>query len=272
MLTKLETELKLRGFSQKTVEVYMIHNQKFLRYTNKDPNDVVEDDVKEYMAYLMSERNQKPASVGLVLSALRFFYEKILKKDILKDIKHPKVGEKLPVVFSKNDVLKLLGSIKNDKHRLIIEVMFSSGLRVSECVSLKKQNIDFENNSLMVQSGKGSKDRLTILSKKTAARLQEYFLKYPNESVYLFPNKQGGHVSVKLAQKIIKKAAEDAGLKKNIFCHALRSSFATQLLENGTDIRIIQALLGHKHLSTTQIYTHVSTEQIRKVKSPLDDL
>jgi len=270
-LSKLETELKLKGFSPETIKAYLIHNQHFLDFIQKDVEEIEEDDVKKYLAYLMSEKELKPASVSLIISALKFFYGKILKKDILKDISSPKAERKLPVVLSRREIVALMDAISNPKHRLIIELMLSSGLRVSECVSIKKTDIDLDEKMITIHGGKGRKDRVTILSDTTAERILAFIKGNFSESVYLFPSKDG-HVSVKLAQKIIKQAAERAGIKKNIFCHALRSSFATHLLENGTDIRLIQVLLGHADLSTTQVYTKVSTEQIKKIRSPLDSI
>lgn len=271
LLSKLETELKLKGFSPRTIKAYVVHNRRFLDFIQKPAEQIEEEDIKKYIAYLLSEREQKPASVSLAISALKFFYTKILKKDILKDISPPKAERKLPVVLSKREIIALIGAIPNPKHRLIIELMLSSGLRVSECVSLKKTDLDLDEKTITVRSGKGRKDRVTILSNNTAERILAFLNENPSGSSYLFPSNDG-HISVKLAQKVIKQAAKRAGIQKNIFCHALRSSFATHLLENGTDIRIIQTLLGHADLSTTQVYTKVSTEQIKKVKSPLDSI
>jgi integrase/recombinase XerD len=270
-LSTLETELKLRGFSPQTIKAYVVHNQRFLDFIHKQPEDITENDVKQYLAYLLSEREQKPASVSLAISALKFFYTKILKKDVLKDITAPKAERKLPVVLSKREIVALMNALTNPKHRLIIELMLSSGLRVSECVSLKKTDLDLDEKTITIRSGKGRKDRVTILSNTTAERVSSFIKENSSESPYLFPSNDS-HISVKLAQKVIKHAAKRAGIQKNIFCHALRSSFATHLLENGTDIRIIQVLLGHADLSTTQVYTKVSTEQIKKVKSPLDNI
>ncbi len=268
MINRLETELKLQGFSDQTIKAYILHNKKFLEYINKLPLEVEEEDVKKYMAHLISERNQKPASVSLVLSALKFFYKNIIGKEVIKNLKAPKAEKKLPIVLTKKEVLKLLNRIKNKKHRLIIELMYSSGLRVSECVSLKKNDIDFNEKIITVRAGKGRKDRITILSNTTAKHIKQN-LEEKSEHPFLFPSGEG-HVSTKLAQKIIKQAAEKANINKRVFCHALRSSFATQLLENGVDLRTIQTLLGHAHLATTEIYTKVSTEKIKKVKSPFD--
>ena len=271
MLEKLKTELRLRGFSDKTVKAYVFHNQKFLDFIKKEPKDVTQDDVKEYISNLMSNNNYKPASTNLMLSSLKFFYKEILKKDIFTDIKTPKLEKKIPIVLTKEEVKKLIAVPKNFKHRLLIKLLYSSGLRVSECVNLKVNDLDFEEKLGVIRSGKGKKDRNMILSQDLINDLQSYLKKRKRDSDYIFDVKNG-HLSIRQAQKIVSDSAKEARIKKRVFCHALRSSFATHLLENGTDIRVIQELLGHSNLQTTERYTKVSTERIKRVKSPLDDL
>ena len=271
MLDKLETELKIRGFSNRTVENYLFHNKKFLEFTKKEPKDVNEDDAKRYMAYLMSERKQKPSSVNLALSSLKFFYSDIIKNSAFNAVKAPKLEKKLPTVLTKDEVRKLLNAILNPKHKLLVEFMYSAGLRVSECVSLKVDDLDLSEKMGKIRHGKGNKERYIILSDNLIQHLSEYISKKKDKSPYIFSIK-GRPITTRQAQNVVKYAAKKAGIKKRVFCHALRSSFATHLLEDGTDIRIIQELLGHSNLSTTQIYTKVSTQQLKKVKSPLDRL
>jgi len=271
MLEKLETELKIRGYSEKTISSYLKNNRAFLRFCNKDVSSVEEDDIKKYVAYLMSDRKYSPASVNLALSALKFFYETVLKMKLFTDIKPPKLEKKLPVVLTKSEIKRMLEVTKNVKHRLLIEFMYASGLRVSEAVKLKIDDLDFDEGMGRVISGKGKKDRNIILSKNLISNLKEYLDKRLLNSEYVFPS-SNGHLSVRMTQRVVNEAAEKAGIRKRVFCHALRSSFATHLLESGTDIRVIQELLGHSDLSTTQRYTKVSTEQLKKVKSPFDAL
>ncbi len=273
MLNKLEVELKLRGFSQKTINSYKLHNTKFLEFIKKSPNEITEADIKSYIAYLMSEKKYKPASTNLAISSLRFLYQELLKKDLFKEIKPPKIEKKLPIVLTKDEVKRLIESTKNPKHRLLIEFLYSSGLRVSECVSLRINDLEPSEKMGTIRSGKGKKDRQIILSNNLIQHLEEYLKKRKDPNPYIFQSKnKETHLSVRQAQKIIQKAAKKASIKKRVFCHALRSSFATQLLEDGVDIRVIQELLGHSDLSTTQRYTKVSKEQIRKVRSPLDNI
>ena len=269
MLEKLETELKIRGYSPLTVKSYLTHNKKFLGFCGKTENKINEDDIKKYLAFLMSERRLKPASVNLVLSSLKFYFETLLKKQIFVDVKAPKPERKLPVVLNKEEIRKMIKATKNRKHKLLIKMMYASGMRVSEAVSVRINDLDLDERMGRVVSGKGKKDRNIILSNKLVKDIRKFVEN--NDEWYLFPS-SNGHLSVRMAQKIVKDAAIKAGVKKRVFCHALRSSFATHLLEDGTDIRIIQELLGHADLSTTQRYTKVSREQLKKVRSPLDDM
>ena len=271
MLDKLETELKIRGFSKRTVETYLFHNRKFLEFVKKEPQDVIEDDAKKYIAYLMSDRKYKPGSVNLALSSVKFFYREILQNRAFNAVKAPKSEKKLPTVLTKEEIKKMLNAVENPKHKLLIEFMYSSGLRVSECVSLKMDDLDLKEKMGKIMHGKGNKERYIILSDNLIRHLDKYMDNRKDNNPYIFSIRDW-HITARQAQKVVSESAKRAGIKKRVFCHALRSSFATHLLEAGTDIRVIQELLGHSNLSTTQIYTKVSTQQLKKVKSPLDTL
>ncbi len=270
MLKKLETELKIRGFSDKTLGAYISNNQRFLEFCGKSEKDVDGQDIKNYMAHLM-DKGLKPSSVSLAMSALKFLYDEMLGKGLFVKIKMPKLEKKLPTVLSKDEIGKMLSVVKNAKHRLLIAFLYSSGLRVSECVKIKIDDLDFNEKMGIVRSGKGKKDRNIILSEYLIKDLKMYLEGRKDENSYVFSIKDR-HISVRQAQRIVNWAAKAAGIKKRVFCHALRSSFATHLLEAGTDIRIIQELLGHSNLATTERYTKVSREQLKKVRSPFDDM
>lgn len=277
ILQKLETELKIRGFSDKTIKSYIFHNQKFLDFAKKSPEQIEEDDVKRYLGYLISDKKQKPSSINLTLSTLRFFYGRVLEKDLFRKVSSVKSEKKIPMVLSKDEIKIILQAAENKKHKMLIELMYSSGLRVSEAVSIKFEDLDLTQKMAKVQSGKGKKDRIVILSSSLAAHIESYqkrMAKKGISSVFLFPSQKNmsHHISIRQAQKAIKIIAKKAGIEKRVFCHAFRSSFATHLLEDGVDIRYIQALLGHSSIATTQIYTKVSTEQLKKIRSPLDKL
>ena len=270
LLEKLATELKIRGFSVKTVNAYISNNKSFLEFIGKDAKDVNEDYVKAYMAHLM-DKGLKPASVSLAMSAIRFLHDEMMDKSIFAKIKLPKPEKKLPTVLSKEEIRKMLDSTTNAKHKLLISFLYSSGLRVSEAVSMKIDDLDLNERMGIVRAGKGKKDRNIILSESLVNDLRKYLGTRKDENPYVFDIKDR-HIVVRQAQRVVSEAAKKAGIKKRVFCHALRSSFATHLLEAGTDIRVIQELLGHANLATTQLYTKVSREQLKKVKSPMDDL
>lgn len=265
---KLSNELRIKGYSQRTISIYIFHNQKFLEFIKKPPEEITEDDIKSYLAHLMSQ-NKKPASVNLVLASLKFLYSEVLEKDIFKKIKSQKRSRKIPDVPSKEEIKQLIAAAKKLRNKLLIEFMYSSGLRVSECAGLKKSDLNIEEKTGLLKSGKGGKDRFFILSEVLINDLKKYLQNLDSE--YLFPG-PNGHISVRNVQRIVSTVAKRAGIKKRIYCHLLRHAFATHLLEAGVDIRKIQELLAHSNLSTTQLYTQVSTKELKKVKSPLDEM
>ena len=271
MLKQLETELKLRGFSPRTVKTYLYQNQLFLNYTNKKSNEINEDDIKSYLAYILSDKKLTHSTVALIKASLKFYYDEILKKNIV-NFKTPKLARKLPEILTKDEVKRLLEQLNHTKSRIIVKLLYSSGIRLSECLSLKAEDLEMGDKIGWVRGGKGGKDRMFILSEDVIKELRNYFNKKEIASGFIFRNSKGNNLSPRNVQKIVKKAAQKAGIKKMITPHKLRHSFATHLLEAGTDIRIIQELLGHSNLQTTQIYTKVSQEQMRKVRSPMDML
>jgi integrase/recombinase XerD len=270
MLKSLEVELRLRGFSKQTSKMYLYYNSKFLSYVNKSPEEVVEYDIKEFIAYKMADKISN-GSVCLIRSSLKFFYSEILGKNIVL-IKTPRGDKKLPVVLSKKEIKDLLDKTENVKHRLLIELLYSTGIRLSECINLKYGDLDLDVQIGFVRKGKGSKDRIFIISdifKKDLISYREYH-GFDKDGFIFEVN--GRKMSPRGIQHAIKISAERAGIKKDVHVHTLRHSFATHLLENGVEIRKIQQLLGHSNLSTTQIYTQVSSDEIKKIKSPLDVL
>ncbi|HLB71460.1 MAG TPA: site-specific tyrosine recombinase/integron integrase [Candidatus Methanoperedens sp.] len=268
-LKKLEIELKLRGFSGQTSKMYLFYNRKFLDFVKKSPDQVGEDDIKEFLAFKISDHSLSNASIALIKASLKFYYSDMLGKN-LSVIKTPRASKKLPVVLSRKEIKDLLDNTVNIKHRLMIELLYSTGLRLSECINLKYSDLDLNEGIGWVRMGKGSKDRMFIISDIFRNDLTGYMEKNGSKG-YIFSIK-GEKMSPRGIQHAIKVSAERAGIEKNIHVHTLRHSFATHLLENGVDIRKIQKLLGHSNLQTTQIYTQVSTEEIKKIKSPLDML
>ena len=267
-LQKLETELKLRAFSPQTVKAYLYWNNDLLKNVNKNPVEMTEDDIKNYIAKKLSD-GVDAKSIVLVRAALKFFYDEILEKKIV-NLKTPKVAKKLPIVLTKDEIIRLINSVKNNKHKLMISLMYSSGLRLSELLNLKVGDLELVEKIGWVRSGKGSKDRIFILPDKLIEELKGY-VNGKDESDYMFTGRNG-RMTPRNVQKIIKRSIKVAGIEKDIHPHSLRHSFGTHLLEDGVDIRKIQVLMGHSNLSTTQIYTHVTTDELKKIKNPLDNL
>lgn len=204
------------------------------------------------------------------LAAVRLLYHDVLKKEIDFDFSIKiKKENKLPNVLSSNEVRKIINATDNLKHKTILSLIYSCGLRISEAVNLEIKHIDSSNMTIKIVSAKGKKDRYVMLAENLLKILREYFAEYKPRK-YLFNGQKGDKYSVRSIQEIFRNAVKKTGIRKKITVHTLRHSFATHLLEHGTDIRLIQELLGHSHLSTTQIYTHISPQSIKKVKSPFD--
>lgn len=269
-LDKLIVELKISKSSDYTIRNYLRANQELLDFVKKSPENIDQDDVKSILAEKIS--NQSPSSIIVFLSALRFAYSAILNKDVTAGIKRPKKEKKIPAVLTKDELKKLLNTIPTKKSKLMVSLTYACGFRVSELINLKASDLNFEEMIGYVRMGKGRKDRVfnipKFLLKKLKSQVQKQ--KEKNEE-YLFTGPKG-RLTDRNIQKIVRLAAKKAEIEKQVHPHTLRHSFATHLLENGVDIRKIQELLGHADLSTTQIYTHVSTEELKKIPSPIDNL
>ena len=262
-IDNLKSELKLRGFSPLTVRNYSFFVQKFMKRIGKPAEDVNSDDAKIYLSELFDTKSKN--TIMLAAAALKFYFNEILRKDFTQ-VKMPKKDRKLPEVLSKEEVKKIIDSCDNDKSRLMLSFLYSTGLRVSELVHMKVEDVNLEEHTGWVRKGKGSKDRLFIMSESLAQEIKEYLKEKPG--AFLFSKEKA--LTTRNIQKIIKSTSKRAGISKRVTPHTLRHSFATHLLEQGTDIRIIQAMLGHASLSTTQIYTHISSDQLKKVQNPFD--
>ena len=268
-LEKIEVELKISKNSDHTIKNYVRANLDLLNFLNKEPEKVTEDDVKKYLSKISGRAS---SSIILFLAAIRYSFSNILKKDPTSGIKRPKRERKLPTVLTKKEVRKLLNIIENKKTKLMMAMLYACGFRVSELVNLKLEDLDLDEKIGHVRQGKGKKDRMFNISAFLFKPLKKQIEQQKqNNHEFLFTGPKG-KLTDRNIQKLLKKATEKAEIKKNVHPHTLRHSFATHLLENGTDIRYIQELLGHADLSTTQLYAHVSSEQIKKIKSPIDTL
>ena len=268
----LRRELLTRKYSRETVKAYLYYNLDFLSFTGKNPFDITEEDIKNYLLYLAEERQSATSTLNQAINALKFYYGTMLKKKFIYEVKRPRKDKKLPVVLSQEEVAKILDSIDNIKHKAILMLTYSAGLRVGEVVRLKSEDIDSKRMLIYIKGSKGRKDRYTILSAKALEMLRQYWKKC-KPTKWLFEGmRDGRYTSTRTVQAIFEHPKEKAGIKKNVTVHSLRHSFATHLLEAGTDLRYIQELLGHKSSKTTEIYTHVSSKAIGKIRSPLDSL
>ena len=255
-------ECKLRGYSQKTIDSYLYHNKRFA-LSKKSPRDFL---------LTLIEKGDSDETVRSASFAIKFYLNTIKKdnseiQNILDSLPSIKREKKLPVILSKEEIESLISATKNINHRLIIQIGYSAGLRISEIINLKWQDIDFDRNLIHLKRAKGKKDRIVMLSLKVKDGLMNLT---PDKEGYVFLTNRGGKYTQRTIQKIIENAATKVGIRKSITPHTLRHSFATHLLENGTDIRYIRDLLFHSYINTTLIYTKVSNKNISKIKSPLD--
>lgn len=263
--------LELRGLTPKTVRIYVDCVARFARHFGKSPEKLGPEDVRTYLLYLIHERKVAWGTYKQALAALRFLYRWVLEQgEVVQDIRAPRPERRLPVVLSFEEVHQFFAAIPSFKHRTLLMFAYAAGLRVAEAARVRVSDIDSQRMVIRVVQGKRKKDRYTILSPLLLQMLRHYWWAARPKD-YLFPGRgKDGVVRSSTVQRACIDAAHTAGLGKEVTPHTLRHSFATHLLEAGTDLRIIQELLGHASPRTTAIYTHVSTRLIGQVKSPLD--
>ncbi|MCH8519766.1 MAG: tyrosine-type recombinase/integrase [Nanoarchaeota archaeon] len=269
---ELITELKLRGFSKHTQKMYSLYFKQFLEFCEEEGtqiNSISQEDVKLYLAHKL-EQGINPRTIGLIKAALLFYFNELKKLNF--EIKTPKFQRKTPQVLTKEELRELFSKITNTKHKLMLQLYYAAGLRLSEVINLKMKDIGFNDKTIWVRDGKGGKDRMSILPQFLIDELKEFCEKNTlDKNNFIFTNIKGDPYSSRMVQKILERVKDKVSFNKDIHIHTLRHSFATHLLEDGVDIRIIQELLGHSDLSTTQIYTKIANEQLKKIKSPLED-
>ena len=263
----------IRNYSDRTIASYLSAINHFASWLIEGKVTKVTDGIVEkYLYHLKQTKKQSISSMKQTVAALKFIFSHILNEDIPASLNiRFRKEEKIPVVLSESEVAQILNSVTNLKHKAILMTIYSSGIRLNELLSLQVRDIDFDRKLIIVKKGKGKKDRQSVLSGVLKSILHHYLDRYCPEK-YLFEGQNSGRYSANSVQSIMKKAVNKAGVKKHATVHTLRHSFATHLLENGTDIRFIQELLGHKRLETTQIYTHISKISFDRIKSPLDHL
>lgn len=265
--------LRQRMYSENTIKTYTSLFQRFLEYFHpKNPDKITSEEIKKYLLYQADKKKVSYNTQNQIINAIKFYYEKVLGNDrTAYYIDRPRKQHYLPTVLSLEEVRYIMQSITHPKHRCMIGLLYGSGLRIGELLGLRKHDILFDRNQVFVRQGKGHKDRVTLLSKHIAEELLGYLSQYkPN--YWLFEGPYRKQYSRSSVNQIIKRACRDAGITKNVTAHTFRHSFATHLLEQGTDLRYIQSLLGHSSPKTTEIYTRVSTSSLQKIKSPFDTL
>ena len=271
-LSKTWEKLVIKRYSMSTMRAYRSCLELFFaHYPDRDPDSLGEEEVKAYLLDGINRKGWRESTQNSHVNAIKFYYEKVLGRSrMVYDIRARK-AESLPGVFSQEEVGRLFKAVTNLKHRSILMTIYSAGLRVSEVVNLRKADILTDRGQLFIRSGKGKKDRYTLLSEKLKPLLEEYLKEY-KPSYWLFEGQDHGQYSVRSVQQILRDAVRVSGVNPYATVHTLRHSFATHLLENGTDLRYIQELLGHNNPKTTQIYTHITKRGLDKIRSPLDFL
>ena len=271
-LIPLQKELSIRRYSRRTINSYIRYNRDFLLFANKNPEEIENEDIKKYLYYMVDKKNISASTLNIIINALRFYYGEILKRKFIYEIKRPRKDRKLPVVLSREEIAKILSSVDNIKHKTILMLAYSTGLRVSEVIRLKPEDIYSKRKLIHIKGSKGRKDRYTLLSETVLKTLREYWNKYRPQKWLFEGAREEKHLSARTADKIFKIACNKAGITKKVSFHSLRHSFAAHLLEGGTDLRYIQELLGHAHSKTTEVYTHVSRKNLGKIVSPIDTI
>lgn len=265
-------KLEGKGYAFNTVKTYVSMFEKFSNhFIQYDLLAIDEQMIQEYLQSLVRIK-KSDSYINQMLNAIKFYYEVVEEMpNRFYSIDRPRKKSALPKVISLEEVQLIIENTNNIKHRCIVSVLYSAGLRRQELLNLKLEDIDSKRMVIRINSGKGFKDRFTLLSEKVLIDLREYFLKWKPKK-YLFEGPKDSQYSGESVAIIVKRAAKKAGIRKNITPHILRHSFATHLLESGTDLRYIQMLLGHASTKTTEVYTHVATNNIKEIKSPFDFL
>lgn len=272
-INDVRRQLIIRQYSINTQKAYINALQLFGRhFGQQNLTQLSQIDIEEYLLYLSEQRNYSFSGLNLMVNAIKFLFEKVW--NLPKTTYHlprPRKTHTLPKVLDEEDIKNIFSRVENPKHRLILYMAYSSGLRVSEVVRIRLTDIHRKSMQIRIEQSKGRKDRMVVLSKKVLALMEEYYRQYkPKE--YLFEGQFGGQYSIRSAQMIFKRFKQLAKVNIKGGIHLLRHSFATHLLEQGADIRLVQQQLGHNSVKTTQIYTHVTEKRNQNLKSPFDNM
>jgi len=265
--------LKIRQYSYRTIKTYSSMFGMFMEYyAGKKLEEITFEEIREYLIYLVDERHVSQSHQNQSINAIKFYYEKVLGRPVNKYyIQRPRREKRLPTVCSVEEVASILTATHNIKHKCILYMIYSAGLRLGEVTNLKIIDIDSDRMVITIRQSKGKKDRISLLSEKALVLLRQYYKEY-QPKIWLFEGQYGDQYSDRSVQEILKSSLRRTNIRKRVTVHTLRHSFATHLLETGVDLRYIQNFLGHESTRTTQIYTHITKKGIEKIKSPLDSL
>lgn len=271
---RMQADLTIRRYSKQTIRKYLRYVRAFAAFFRVSPEQLGEAEIRRFLLYIVEQQKVSASTHKLVVAALRFFYRVTLgRPEIALRIPWPKVPIVLPDILSLDEVERLLGAIRLVKHRLVLMAAYGAGLRISEACSLEVGDIDSARGLIHIREGKGRRDRYVMLSSRLLAALRAYWKQVRPTGPQLFPGQQpGSYISPGAVRDALEAAVAEAQIGKHVTPHVLRHSFATHLLESGTDVRVIQVLLGHSSIRTTTRYTRVSAAHIGRMQSPLDRL
>ncbi|MCK9480163.1 MAG: site-specific integrase [Bacteroidia bacterium] len=272
-LKRFKEQLLMKAYSPNTIRTYVSEfTQLLIAIKSFSVDELNAERLRSYFLYCIKKLRLSENALHSRMNAVKFYFEQVLNREkFVMQIPRPKKPSILPKALSTNDVKKMLSSLENKKHQLLLKMCYGMGLRVSELVNLKITDIDSNRMQVLVQQGKGKKDRYVNLPETVLEQLRDYYLVYKPKK-FLFEGQYGGQYAVRSVQQVFKNAMKNANINKKIGVHSLRHSYATHLIEQGTDIRFVQELLGHKDIKTTMIYTQLTDQTKRKIKSPLDNL
>lgn len=267
---QMEADLVVGGYSPSTRRIYLLYARRFAGHFMRSPAELGADHVRRFLLHLVQECQVSRETLRQVRSALRFLYAVTLNRPVdIEWLPVPRGQKRLPVVLSGSEVAALLGAVRVLKYRMIFATLYAAGLRISEACALRPEHVDSKRKLIRVV-GKGDKERCTLLSPRLLRELREYWRETRPQGGWLFPGgTRAGHISKEAARRVFRDAVKAAGIAKKITPHVLRHTFATHLIDAGTDVTVVQVLLGHTSVRTTQIYTHTTVEQIARTRSPL---
>lgn len=263
-------KLELKKYARNTAKTYIGMFEGFINYYKETPiSNLGEHEIRAYLSYQIS-LGRSDSMLNQIINSIKFYYEIVLgMPNRFYEIERPQKKERLPEVLSKEEIQRIISCTNNIKHRCILSTIYSAGLRVSELINLKIKDLDSDRMMIRIENSKGGKDRYTLLSNSLLKDLRKYYIEYKPKN-YLFEGQFGQEYTACSVRKILKKCCVKAGIRKQVRTHTLRHSFATHLLEQGTDLRSIQTLLGYGNISTTEIYTHIANNSMKNIKNPLD--